>query len=91
MQSGKLFIRPAWLTSICRCQCLIPLAFLLDAASLVTREPAILSREKVLEIKQSAWLCSNGKVKEKLGWKPLIPLKEGIRLTAEWYVEQGWL
>ncbi len=67
------------------------LAFLLDAASLVTREPAILSREKVLEIKQSAWLCSNGKVKEKLGWKPLIPLKEGIRLTAEWYVEQGWL
>ena len=67
------------------------LAFLLDAASLVTRKPAILSREKVLEIKQSAWLCSNGKVKEKLGWKPRIPLKEGIRLTAEWYVEHGWL
>ena len=67
------------------------IAIFLDKVSLVTRKPAVLGRDKVLEVKQPAWLCSNGRIREKLGWEPRIPLEEGIRLTAQWYVEQGWL
>lgn len=51
----------------------------------------LLSREKLREIASGDWVCSSRKIRERLGWTPRIGLREGIRATADWYREAGWL
>ncbi len=68
-----------------------PLALLLDGLSLITRRPALLNRQKIIEMGQPAWLCSNKQIKENLHWAPQVSLATGMRRTAAWYREQGWL
>lgn len=51
----------------------------------------LLSREKLREIAAGDWLCSSRKIRERLQWAPRIALREGIRATADWYREAGWL
>lgn len=68
-----------------------PLAYSAHSLSLVTRKPALIDSQKIIEAKQSEWLCSNKKIKESLGWKPEITLEEGIKQTAEWYMREGWI
>ncbi len=67
------------------------IALALDAVSAFTRKPAVLGRQKVLELKQAAWLCSNRSLREKLRWEPRVSLDEGVRRTAEWYINEHWL
>ena len=64
---------------------------ILDAVSLVTRAPALLSRQKTLEMRQPAWLCSNRKIREALGWEPRYSLRRGIDETVAWYIREKWL
>ncbi len=66
-------------------------ACLSDALSLVTKKPSMINRQKILEAKQSAWLCSNSKIKEKISWKPEISLTIGISQTADWYSKEKWI
>lgn len=68
-----------------------PAAFFADALSMVRGKPGLLCRDKVIEMEQQAWLCSNNKIKEQLSWRPIISLREGIEHTASWYVNEGWL
>jgi len=51
----------------------------------------LLSREKLAEIAAGDWICSSRKIRERLGWTPRVGLDEGIRATADWYREVGWL
>jgi len=51
----------------------------------------LLSREKLAEIAAGDWIASSRKIRERLGWTPRIGLREGIRATADWYREAGWL
>ncbi|MCE5336356.1 MAG: NAD-dependent epimerase/dehydratase family protein [Desulfobacteraceae bacterium] len=67
------------------------IAVVLDAVSSVTGKPAVMGRQKVLEMKQQAWLCSNRSLREKFGWEARVSLEEGIRRTAEWYIREKWL
>ncbi len=69
----------------------VPAAFFADALSRVTGKTGLLCRDKVLEMRQEAWLCSNRKIGEELGWRPRVSLEEGIERTAAWYIEEGWL
>lgn len=50
-----------------------------------------LTREKVLEMSQPFWVCSHEALRRDLGWSPQVDLRQGARLTAAWYREQGWL
>jgi dihydroflavonol-4-reductase len=54
-------------------------------------KPSLLNRDKVLEMKQPSWLCSNKRAKEELGFCPKVGLEEGLASTAKWYREMGWL
>lgn len=65
--------------------------YISDALSLATKKPSVINRQKIIEVKQSAWLCSNRKIKEKLPWKPEISLKKGIKQTADWYIMKNWI
>ncbi len=71
---------------------------LLDLLSHVSRmmsffssKPALLNRDKVQEMKQKHWVCSNEKAKKVLGFTPQIPLQDGIQETADWYLRHHWL
>jgi dihydroflavonol-4-reductase len=47
--------------------------------------------DKWHEIKQSGWLCSNARISEELGFLPCWSLEDGIKETAGWYIQAGWL
>jgi dihydroflavonol-4-reductase len=49
------------------------------------------SLDKMKEIAAPAWTCSNRKAKKDLGFVPNWPLDRGLRMTAEWYRQNGWL
>jgi nucleoside-diphosphate-sugar epimerase len=62
-----------------------------ETVAAIARQAPLLSREKLREISAGDWVCSSRKIRERLGWSPRIPLREGIRATADWYREAGWL
>lgn len=59
--------------------------------STMTGHPTLLNRDKIREMKQPAWLCSNQKAKAELGFNPQIDVDSGFRQTADWYRQHGWL
>ncbi|HEX7078394.1 MAG TPA: NAD-dependent epimerase/dehydratase family protein [Candidatus Eisenbacteria bacterium] len=66
-------------------------ALLAEVVSGITGRPPYLSREKLREISAGDWICTSAKLRSRLGWEPAIPLREGVRATAAWYRESGWL
>jgi dihydroflavonol-4-reductase len=74
---------PSWL--------LTPVAFFSVLGARITKKPALLNWDKVAEMRQPAWLCSNERAKTELGFKPQVGLDEGIARAAAWYREMGWL
>ncbi|OHB69398.1 MAG: hypothetical protein A2W23_01500 [Planctomycetes bacterium RBG_16_43_13] len=49
------------------------------------------NREKAMEIKARHWICSNELAKREIGFSPAISLADGLKETAEWYREMGWV
>jgi dihydroflavonol-4-reductase len=60
-------------------------------ASQFTRSPTLMSLDKLRDIRQSHWLCSNERARAEIGFEPAIDLLTGLATTAEWYKEMGWL
>jgi 2-alkyl-3-oxoalkanoate reductase len=50
----------------------------------------MLTREKVAMLKHH-WVCESTRTRDELGWQPEVRFADGIRLTAQWYRENGWL
>ena len=75
----------------------VPMRFIRFAAiisqtySKLLGRAVLLNREKLLEIRQPYWTLSIEKAKTDLGYSPPYTTTEAIRLTADWYREQGWL
>jgi len=57
----------------------------------LTNRSTIISRRKVKDMLQPRWTCSSDKAIVELGYSPQISLKEGMKLTARWYIENGML
>ncbi len=66
-------------------------AGLSSAAARVTGRPAILSLDKMMEIREAAWTCSPEKARRELGWQPRVTLVEGLRESVRWYRQRGQL
>jgi dihydroflavonol-4-reductase len=62
-----------------------------DLWSAATGRAATISSQKVRELLQPSWLCDSSKAKAALGFSPEINLEDGIRQTANWYRQNGWL
>jgi nucleoside-diphosphate-sugar epimerase len=50
-----------------------------------------LNREKAAEIRHACKMCSSAKARRDFGYRPGIPLEDGIRETIAWYRAHGWL
>ncbi len=62
-----------------------------ELAARVRRQPGYLSFDKVREACAGSWTCSPERAECELGARPRFDLAEGLRQTAVWYREQGWL
>jgi nucleoside-diphosphate-sugar epimerase len=50
----------------------------------------MLTREKVKMLSHH-WVCDSKRTREELDWSPEVTFTEGLRRTARWYRENGWL
>jgi nucleoside-diphosphate-sugar epimerase len=62
-----------------------------QAVARVRREPAILDRDKALEVLADGWTCDTESARRDLGFVAGTPLVDGLRETAGWYRAHGWL
>jgi nucleoside-diphosphate-sugar epimerase len=66
-------------------------ARLSEAASRIAGQSSVFNREKVLELMAPAWLCETDSARQVLGFEAKVSLPEGLRRTAQWYRDNGWL
>ncbi len=57
----------------------------------VTRQPGIISREKVAEARCRWWTCDTRRAAAELGFEARTPLAAGLAETLAWYKEVAWL
>jgi nucleoside-diphosphate-sugar epimerase len=57
----------------------------------LSRNPGIISREKVAEASCRAWICDTRRAAAELGFAAPTPLEAGLAQTLAWYKEAGWL
>jgi len=60
-----------------------------SAAAHLTGRPAILSLDKMMEIREKAWTCSSDKARRELGWSPRVSFVDGMRDSVRWFRERG--
>ncbi len=65
-------------------------SFGVEAYGKVRGKAMMLTREKVAMLKHH-WVCESQKTQDDLGWKPEVRFTDGVRLTAKWYRDNGWL
>jgi len=59
--------------------------------TMVTHRATLFSRDKVMEMAQPYWECSNKSLTRATGWKPQHKLVRGLADTYAWYRKNGWL
>lgn len=59
------------------------------ARAMGTRPP--MTRDRAREATATDWICSDARARAELGYRSEIDLAEGVRETAAWYREAGWL
>lgn len=62
-----------------------------EGVSTLTKKPALVNHQKIIEIEQDFWTCSPQKAQNELGFSAEIGLENGIRETLIWYKENDWL
>jgi nucleoside-diphosphate-sugar epimerase len=67
------------------------LAALSETAAALLGRSVIFNRDKARELLAPGWLCETEAAQAALSYEADIPLAEGLRDTAQWYREQGWL
>lgn len=53
-------------------------------------KPVMLTREKVAMLRHH-WVCESAKTRDDLGWSPEVSFRDGAKITARWYADNGWL
>jgi nucleoside-diphosphate-sugar epimerase len=59
--------------------------------SRISRNPAIISREKVAEACYRFWTCNSARAAADFAFEAPTPLTAGLAKTLAWYKEAGWL
>lgn len=51
----------------------------------------MLTLDKCNELHAPGWVCDGSEAQQALGWKPEVQFEAGVKLTARWYKNAGWL
>ena len=62
-----------------------------EAFAFAARRAVSLTRDKVREMAQRHWVCSSEDLRRDLDWVPSIDIREGAKVTADWYRQARWL
>lgn len=62
-----------------------------ERAGRITGRVSALNGDKYNIMKQRNWRCDISPAASELGYKPQYDLSRGVRLTVEWYKDNGWL
>ena len=66
-------------------------AFLSEVFGKLTGKAVIFNRDKIRELRHAHWACRSDKAAAELGFRCSLGLTAGIKQTAAWYREAGWL
>jgi nucleoside-diphosphate-sugar epimerase len=66
-------------------------AAFVEGITRLTGRSSMLNREKARELLAPGWLCETETARVALGFETSVALPEGLRETARWYREHGWL
>ena len=67
------------------------LAFFLEITNGLLKKPAVINREKLLELGAKNWICDISKAKQDLNFKPTFDLQTGLENSITWYKNNKWL
>jgi nucleoside-diphosphate-sugar epimerase len=67
------------------------LAAMSELAAAAVGRSSIFNRDKARELLAPGWLCETEAARLELKFEAGIPLPDGLRTTAQWYRDQGWL
>ncbi|TFH02677.1 MAG: NAD-dependent epimerase/dehydratase family protein [Calditrichales bacterium] len=67
------------------------IAWISEGISSLTQKPALVNKQKLIDMEQDFWTCAADKAPKELGFGTEISLENGIRETLIWYKEQKWL
>jgi len=62
-----------------------------DGFARLRGRPEVFSSQKVIEMRQRAFVCTPARAASDLGWSAATPLSDGLARTASWYRAHGWL
>jgi nucleoside-diphosphate-sugar epimerase len=62
-----------------------------ELSGYIRRQPSFVGFEKLREARAGSWTCSAERAERELGARSRHDLGEGLRQTALWYREQGWV
>jgi nucleoside-diphosphate-sugar epimerase len=66
-------------------------ALTVEAVHRLAGRSSMFNRDKVSEITAPAWICETDRARQTFGFQAAIPLPDGLRQTADWYRQHGWL
>jgi nucleoside-diphosphate-sugar epimerase len=56
-----------------------------------SKKPPVFNYEKGIDFIQDYWTCSAAKAKKDFGFEQQVSIEDGLRETAQWYLENKWL
>jgi len=67
------------------------IGYLAELWSALTRQPGMVSREKIGEAVCPRWVCDSRRAASELGFEARTSLDAGLAETLAWYKEAGWV
>jgi nucleoside-diphosphate-sugar epimerase len=62
-----------------------------DVVAAVAGRPTLVSRSKSILATPKYWLCSSAQARADFGFRTPTSLREGMRMTYDWYLKHRWL
>ena len=68
-----------------------PLAFINEQFQKMGTGIEILTLTRLREFRERFWMVDPSRARNELGWESGRDIEEGLRETARWYIDHGWL
>ena len=62
-----------------------------EAVRFLTGRPVAINRRRYVELTSPGFVCRVDRLRDRLGVVPQVDLAEGLRVTADWYRQAGWI